>query len=399
MIDERHRLYFLVLGTIAACLITSCAIEQYISRPIDIREFDSDSYSVIIGRISQYESLTRLQTKGYNTSTEHFNVTCFSPEIKKLNEDKTSQDIFILNPYYYYVFVPFRFKRKNEYTRILDQYDSIWIDKLINYTRKGYFSIVVPDGEYAFKINCLESVQSGLKPVDSQWNYFDIEPLRFNVPQGRLINIGNIIANENYKEEFVDPYYLLKGGITYLNDTTESNMISIEDYFSDLYPELYNTFRNKGIVRLDSETKESTGKRFSLTKLGLIYDENQRLEWAPDTREKMTWKEAQDYIGKLNLGGYNDWRLPTRKELESLYDQSVSAEFKIDPVFQLSHGEVWTSEEVMDPLCAGSVWVFRFGGPGGFEGWFGCGKLKDGFYYNRPFLASHRASVLAVRSR
>ncbi|MDD5434085.1 MAG: DUF1566 domain-containing protein [Nitrospira sp.] len=43
------------------------------------------------------------------------------------------------------------------------------------------------------------------------------------------------------------------------------------------------------------------------------------LQWAQDAGgQKMTWDEANAYVQKLRLGGYSDWRLPTKEEFESL---------------------------------------------------------------------------------
>jgi hypothetical protein len=50
------------------------------------------------------------------------------------------------------------------------------------------------------------------------------------------------------------------------------------------------------------------------------------LVWARDANlagDKLTWFKAQDFVEELNLkryGGYSDWRLPTKKELEALKD-------------------------------------------------------------------------------
>jgi hypothetical protein len=71
----------------------------------------------------------------------------------------------------------------------------------------------------------------------------------------------------------------------------------------------------------------------------------------------INWFETRDYIHKLNDEGYahySDWRLPTTKELKSLYDpekvnsSQLGKEMKIhiDPIFEKNgSGSIWSSEE------------------------------------------------------
>ncbi len=39
------------------------------------------------------------------------------------------------------------------------------------------------------------------------------------------------------------------------------------------------------------------------------------LMWAKSADEKMKWDNAMEYAKNLRLGGYDDWRLPTKEEL------------------------------------------------------------------------------------
>ena len=59
---------------------------------------------------------------------------------------------------------------------------------------------------------------------------------------------------------------------------------------------------------------------------GIVWDNVTGLEWqqatAPGT---YTWQQAIDYCHGLNLGGKDDWRLPTIKELSTLVDRSIPA--------------------------------------------------------------------------
>ena len=50
-------------------------------------------------------------------------------------------------------------------------------------------------------------------------------------------------------------------------------------------------------------------------------DSKTGLMWQGSYAKGMIWEEAQRYSKSLSYGGYSDWRLPTRKELESLEPQ------------------------------------------------------------------------------
>ena len=51
---------------------------------------------------------------------------------------------------------------------------------------------------------------------------------------------------------------------------------------------------------------------------GTVTDNITGLMWQKDMGEKMTLQEALEKVKKRSLGGYNDWRVPTIKELYSL---------------------------------------------------------------------------------
>jgi len=69
-------------------------------------------------------------------------------------------------------------------------------------------------------------------------------------------------------------------------------------------------------------------------------------------RKKYTWEEAKEYAQKLRLGGYDDWRLPTRDELKKLLTKKKTkgknGEYYICKEFVdnlESFSWFWTSEE------------------------------------------------------
>ncbi len=70
----------------------------------------------------------------------------------------------------------------------------------------------------------------------------------------------------------------------------------------------------------------------------------------------MTWYEAGQYVAALNrnrLGGFDDWRLPNRLEMQSLYlmgrtfeSRGRTFELHIDPIFEFGYGSCfWTWRE------------------------------------------------------
>jgi hypothetical protein len=54
---------------------------------------------------------------------------------------------------------------------------------------------------------------------------------------------------------------------------------------------------------------------------GVVLDNNTGLMWQRATAPGYyTWDQAHDYCYNLVLGNYDDWHLPTAKELESILD-------------------------------------------------------------------------------
>lgn len=69
---------------------------------------------------------------------------------------------------------------------------------------------------------------------------------------------------------------------------------------------------------------------------GMTTDTKTGLMWAPDPGRNTTWDEARKYASSLKLGGYSDWRLPTRAELKTLTD--------VDQSFPIDNCCAWSSE-------------------------------------------------------
>ena len=123
-----------------------------------------------------------------------------------------------------------------------------------------------------------------------------------------------------------------------------------------------------------------------------VYDVHTGLTWqqAPDTDgngevtvlDKLTWEGAKLLPGQLNaasFGGYDDWRLPTIKEMYSLIqfsgtdpsgyegtDTSGLVPFIDDSAFDFAYGDLTAGERIIDSQYASStLYVSNTGGDGG----------------------------------
>jgi hypothetical protein len=99
---------------------------------------------------------------------------------------------------------------------------------------------------------------------------------------------------------------------------------------------------------------------YSTSGNGTVSDNNTHLTWQQeDDNAGKTWHEAYDYCENLSLGGFTDWRLPTKKELVSIikYEQINPA---IDSgAFPGTDSYLyWTSSTPQD--YQGGTWVVYF---------------------------------------
>jgi len=92
-----------------------------------------------------------------------------------------------------------------------------------------------------------------------------------------------------------------------------------------------------------------------------VSDHITNLEWTDDSNAVFltkNWTGAVAYCNSLNLGGYTDWRLPTRNELHSLSDYN-----KIKPTINsiftnVAFGNYWSSTVFVG--SSGRAWDVTF---------------------------------------
>ncbi|MFH1718532.1 MAG: DUF1566 domain-containing protein, partial [Planctomycetota bacterium] len=83
---------------------------------------------------------------------------------------------------------------------------------------------------------------------------------------------------------------------------------------------------------------------------GTVTDRATGLMWMrADSGKAMNWAKALEYAADLEFAGYDDWRLPSVKELQSVVDYRRAPDARdssargaaIDPVFRLTEVESW----------------------------------------------------------
>jgi len=129
-------------------------------------------------------------------------------------------------------------------------------------------------------------------------------------------------------------------------------------------------YQNQGLTPIFTQQPMSRFKEQS----DVILDTRTNLIWARNASLSdfpLTWKEALDFINTMNdskLYGYNDWKLPNRKELYSLMslddiNPSLPLGHPFDSVF---NGYYWTAT-----TCArlpDQAWYIHLGGARVFKG-------------------------------
>jgi hypothetical protein len=85
---------------------------------------------------------------------------------------------------------------------------------------------------------------------------------------------------------------------------------------------------------------------------GTVTDTKTNLMWAQyDTMGNVNWHQAKDYCEHVILSRYEDWRMPTIDELETLYDRKEKGyeadcgdRVRVTPLIRLSCGWVWARD-------------------------------------------------------
>jgi len=116
---------------------------------------------------------------------------------------------------------------------------------------------------------------------------------------------------------------------------------------------------------------------------GTVTDRATGLMWVKeDSGKPMNWRSALAYAENLKHAGYDDWRLPNVKELQSIVDYSRAPDARspaargpaIDPIFEMTKDESWFWTSTTFIETGGALYV-TFGQA--LSAWKWRGKLMN----------------------
>ncbi len=91
----------------------------------------------------------------------------------------------------------------------------------------------------------------------------------------------------------------------------------------DNHATLSNKYEQKHVYAVRGASRASgMNNRLQQNENSTTLDLTTGLMWQKDESRPANWEEALAYCEKLELAGFNDWRLPTIKELSSLVDEN-----------------------------------------------------------------------------
>lgn len=104
--------------------------------------------------------------------------------------------------------------------------------------------------------------------------------------------------------------------------------------------------------------------RFEIVSDDIVRDRTTGLMWTRArsvTKLAVNWNAAQQHAAALGLGGFSDWRLPTRAELLTLVDDTRHGPAIDTDVFTCESEWYWTSTPAASSPSH-YAWIVDFGG-------------------------------------
>ncbi len=124
----------------------------------------------------------------------------------------------------------------------------------------------------------------------------------------------------------------IQSGCYFTADTTVWSSSVWGVHFGHGYDDLYIDESWSWYVRAVRGGQARSFDYLIINRRGTVTDKRTGLMWQQEEASKMAWEQALKYCENLDIAGYDDWRLPTIKELASLpqldrYDTALDKKF------------------------------------------------------------------------
>jgi len=201
-------------------------------------------------------------------------------------------------------------------------------------------------------INALNSANFG---GYSNWQMPTVKELSFI--NNRNLGSNVLTINTDYFPNTTSSYYWSSTSL--VNNPISAWYVTFNSGNADYSPKrLYGSIRQYAVRAVRGGQCGAVGN-FVDNGDETVTDNNTGLMWQQDTGPvNYNWKEALSYCENLTLAGYNDWRLPSANELQSLVDYSRYNP-SIDTIFSNTVSSFyWSSTTFVSNTAI--AWYVRF---------------------------------------
>ncbi len=182
--------------------------------------------------------------------------------------------------------------------------------------------------------------------LERQTKYHDDKDARNAIP------VPNEDADNPMQEQDIEIHKNIVESIKQKQRTSKS-MTKLRDRPKTLSTdEIRKMFKNKGFRDIEWNPEGDFPNEYEekiLSKHRVVIDYACGLMWQQSgSRNKITLKEAKDYVRQLNrnsYAGFSDWRMPTIEELASLLEPSTGGTRLIDEAFDPQQQWCWSSDK------------------------------------------------------
>ncbi len=107
-----------------------------------------------------------------------------------------------------------------------------------------------------------------------------------------------------------------------------------------------------------SPAQETEASRLKALESAIYYDKNTGLEWLTGPDRRTTWYKAKRWVESLTAVAGGDWRMPTRKEIITLYEEGTG-KYNMTRLLKktVRKAWIWSGETYDSSFETPCVWV------------------------------------------